>query len=354
VTRAGPGEDAGGGQESAPRNSGSASNARSTDSCYRRAMSAAADDVLVPRSTGEIITDAVALLRRSIATVFPLVLPFCAVHLVVWELAIHLLTQLASLAQTLATADPVTQASVLPRLLAVVGAFAAGYFVQQLASGVATVVGARLWIGQGCSTGEALGTLAARAAALISSSALFLAGVVGLAGLAALLPLGAGLLAVVNDIGVPAVAGPSLAAAVFVVVSVVLALRWYLFNVVVVTERRSFGDALRRSASLTDGRGLPWGQTPRFRLSVLFVMSLVLTSILQLLFVVPRLVFATITGVDAGAVSLGALPAWLLVPFALLEVATNALVVPFVAYLLCGFTLDLRVRYEAVDEAPRP
>lgn len=307
------------------------------------------DALVAPRSTGEIITDAVEALRRSLRVVFPLALPLCAVHLVLWETAVHLLSETAAQIPVIASADAVTQAALLPRLLAMFGAFAASYLVQQVLAGAVTVVGARLAAGRATSFGEAFAATFARGAPLLLTSALFLAGVLVLPTLAALVPLAAALAGVLLDLPPLTAIGGALAPLVFVVLGVGLGLRWYLATVVVMTEGASLGAALARSSALTAPRGLPFAQTPRFRLSVLFVMSLVLTTVIQLLFVVPRLGFAAIAGVDAGAVSVFALPPFLLVPLALVEVATNAIAVPFVALLLCSFTLDLRVRYEGAD-----
>jgi hypothetical protein len=146
--------------------------------------------------------------------------------------------------------------------------------------------------------------------------------------------------------------GVALGVLLALIAFIVLTLRWSLYSVVVVTEGRSLWAALSRSSELTAPRGLPLGETPRFRLSVIFLIGLALAGVLQSLFVVPRLVIAIATGwsfSDGALPGLAALPVWFMVPFGLVEVVTNAAVLPFSAFLLCFFTLDLRVRYEGAD-----
>jgi hypothetical protein len=103
---------------------------------------------------------------------------------------------------------------------------------------------------------------------------------------------------------------------------------------------------------LTASRGLPFAETPRFRLSVLFLIALAISSVLQSLFVVPRLVVAVLTGwsfSDGAFPGLAQLPLWFAVPFGLIEVVTNAAVIPLSGLLLALFMFDLRVRYEAAE-----
>ena len=305
-----------------------------------------------PRTTGEVITDAVDALRRSFAVVFAVSVPFCAVDLVLREFSQALLAQVAARA-SVGGGDPAALLAGLPAMLAAVGAGLGSFMVQQLLAAGVISIGARLADGNEPSVGDALRAIGERGAAVVVTALLFVVLVFGAPALVATVPIvAAALVAFGTDQPLLVLVGAGVGALLALIAVVVLTLRWSLYSAVVVTERRSLWSALRRSSELTAPRGLPFGETPRFRLSVIFLIGLALAGVLQSLFVVPRLAIAVATGwsfSDGALPGLAALPVWFMVPFGLVEVATNAAVLPFSALLVFFFTLDLRVRYEGAD-----
>jgi len=216
--------------------------------------------------------------------------------------------------------------------------------------GAVTVVGEQAFAGRPASAREALARMAARGGPLILTSLLFML-VVGSATMGALLlPTAlAGLVALQMGLVWVLFPGLGLGLLASLIIMLVLTLRWSLYAPTVVCEGRSMFSALARSSALTAPRGLPFFETPRFRLSVMLLIALGISSVLQSLFVVPRLVVAFITGwsfSDGGLPGLTHLPLWFGVPFGLIEVVTNAAVIPLSGVLLALFTFDLRVRYE--------
>lgn len=307
---------------------------------------------VAPRTTGEVITDALDALRRSFKVVFTLGVPFCAVDLVLREFSQSLLARVAARAGE-AGADLGALVASLSTALAAMGAGLGSFVVQQLLTAGVVAVGVQLASGRTPSVGAALRMIADRGAAVVLTALLFLFLVAGLPSMLALVAVGAsaGLAWAVELPGL-IIVGTGIGLLLALVAFIVTTLRWALYSVVVVTEGRSFWSALRRSSELTAPRGLTFAETPRFRLSVLFLIGLALAGVIQSIFIVPRVVIALLTGwsLAQGALpGLAALPVWFMVPFGLVEVVTNAAVVPFSAFLLVFFTLDLRVRYEGAD-----
>lgn len=307
----------------------------------------------LPRSAGEILSDAMAVLRRHFKALVFVALPFCAVDLLLREGGQSALQSLP----TVLMQDPDRiDVDGLLRL----GAAAAGglgliigsaMVLQLLFAGLVALAGSA-WHGQELLLGAALDAMARRGAALILTALLFMV-VVGVIGL---VPVG--LVAALAVVGGPiaALAAGIVAAVVVVVAFIVLTLRWGLYTQTVVLEGRLGPGAFARSAELMAGRGVPLFEGAKFRLSILLLIAFALSGTLQSLFAIPRLAVAAATGwsfVD-GMPPLASMPLWFIIPFGLLEVVTNALVMPFSSVLLTLFYFDLRVRYEALDLAPPP
>jgi hypothetical protein len=307
----------------------------------------------IPRSTGEIITDAVEALRRSFVALLALALPFCAVELVLREFGFHFLSAATRAVTSSRTVGLDQVMALLPSLLSGLGLLLGSFLVQQLLTGGIFAIGVDLWTGERPRIPVALQRLAGRGLPLLASSVFFL-----LAIAVGPLLLGAGVLAIsalvatTLDLTWLPLIGAAHSAFIAIVVFIVLTLRWSLYGVAVVTEGRALVTALRRSAELTAGRGLSFWDTPRLRLGVLFLVALALSSTLQSLFTVPRVVVAFLSGwsfTDGGLPGLASMPPWFVIPFGLVEVLTNAVVAPFSALLVCFFAFDLRVRFEGFD-----
>jgi hypothetical protein len=303
-----------------------------------------------PRTTGEIISDAISVLRRSFGAVFTLALPVCAVDLVLRELSQSFLASITPTLLRSGGASPDELLAAAPRGLAAVGFLLAAFSTQQLLLGGVTVIAEQSFGGRPTSSRAAARRLLSRGAPLLATTLLFLTLVGGAASLTVLVPtVIGGALAVWTELFVLVFLGVGAGLLGCLVVVLLLTLRWYLYAPAVICEGRSWWQALQRSSSLTSSRGLAFDQTPRFRLSVMLLIALGISSVLQSLFVVPRLVVAAATGwsfSDGGLPGLAHLPLWFGVPFGLIEVATNAAVIPFSGLLLALFSFDLRVRYE--------
>jgi hypothetical protein len=303
-----------------------------------------------PRTTGEVISDAVTVLRRHFGVVFSLAVPFCAVDVLLREVSQSFLAGLGPTLLKPGGATPDDLLSALPDLGIVGGFLAAAFATQQVLMGAVTVVGEQAFAGRAASAREALARMAARGGPLILTSLLFMLIVGGVTAMALALPT---VLAAVVALQTGTVwllfVGFGCGLLGSLVVMLVLTLRWSLYAPTVVCEGLSLWSALSRSSALTAPRGLPFIDTPRFRLSVLLLIALGISSVLQSLFVVPRLVVAFVTGwsfSSGGLPGLTHLPLWFAVPFGLIEVVTNAAVIPLSGLLLALFTFDLRVRYE--------
>lgn len=303
-----------------------------------------------PRTTGEVISDAVSVLRRSFPVIFSLAVPFCAVDLLLREVSQSFLVGLGPL---LLKPEGPTRADVvgaLPDLGIVIGFLAAAFATQQLLMGAVTVVGEQAFAGRPASAREALQRLARRGGPLILTSVTFMVVLFGAVMLSFAVPAAAAVaMSVAGGVVWPAFVGLGLGLLGSLVVLLMLTLRWSLYGPAVVCEGRVLFGALSRSSVMTAPRGLPFADTPRFRLSVMLLIALGISSVLQSLFVVPRLVVAFVTGwsfSNGSLPGLSHLPLWFAVPFGLIEVVTNAAVIPLSGLLLALFAFDLRVRYE--------
>jgi hypothetical protein len=306
-----------------------------------------------PRSTGEIISDAVGVLRRSFGVVFSVAVPFCAADLLLREVAQTLLFRANGVLSGGNTDVATLLEQVLPNFLAGFGFFAASFFVQQLLLGAVTAVGEDAFMGRTPTSRGALARVASRGGPLILTGVVFMVAAVALCGVVMAVPTALAAVAAAQ-LGMPALVVPGVIVGIILSFGVllVLTLRWSLYGPVVITEDRWLWGALKRSSALTAPRGLPFFETPRFRLSVLFLIALGISSVLQSLFVAPRLIIAVVTGwsfTDGGMPGLAQLPLWFAVPFGLIEVITNAAVIPLSGLLMALFMFDLRVRYDDGD-----
>jgi hypothetical protein len=311
-------------------------------------MSSLSESQQLPQTTGEIITASVAVLRRRLPLLFALAVPICGLDLVVREFAMAPMSGLSlkdlELARLLERA-PRLGASMLMLLVSLA--------LQQVLAGAVTAVADDDVAGRSSSVVDVLQRVTSRLPTLLGAGALFITALLAVAALAVALPFGAAL-AITVGLGVDPLL-PSLAAVVVAIVGggvvlLVLVLRWWLFGAVAILEEQHgpFG-VLKRAAALSMARGLPFLETPRFRLSVLLLIALGLSSVLQTLFVGPRLVVAVITGwtpIDGALPGLAQLPLYFAVPFGLVEVVTNAVVLPLSAVLVALFAVDLKLRYE--------
>ena len=299
-----------------------------------------------PRGIGELLSDAVALLRRHFAAMYVLALPFCAVDLLAREGGASAFAGLRKIASDPSKLD----VTVVLRLMSQ-GALGLALILFStltltlLAAGV-TRHTASAYEGRKLEARDALSAMAQRGAPLVVTALLFLLPVVGVA----VFVVGVGLLGFLAGeiVGTATMVGASGLAVVLVVV---LGVRWLAYTQPVVLEGLWGPAALTRAAELVAGRGLPFFQGPKFRISVLYVVVLLLSFTLQSLFVLPRLGMAWAHGatVQDGMPPLASLPVWLMLPLGMVEVLTNALFVGFSSILTTLFYFDLRVRFEGLD-----
>jgi hypothetical protein len=305
----------------------------------------------LPRSVGELLSDALGLFRRHFVTMYLLALPFCAGDLLLREASSSATDKLRALLK----GDPssLDVSAVVQGLVAGVGGLGlwlASSVVTTLMAAGLIVLTREAWFGRPLKLADAFGAMLSRGASLVVTSLLFIvillaAAVVPLVVPAVLVAVGGPFLALTFVLAIPAA----------IVGFIFLSLRWGLYAQTAVLEERFGPDAFSRSAALTDARGLPILEGAKFRLSILFIITLVLSFTLQGLFVIPRLVIGSASGwnLEDGLPPLASMPLWFIVPFGLIEVATNALLVPFGSVLVTLFYYDLRVRYEALDlESP--
>lgn len=303
----------------------------------------------MPRSTGEILSDAVSLLRRHFRAFYFVALPFCTVDLLlreggnaVMDAARRQLTGL-ELAQAL---------PVLASLSGALGLIFAALIVGTLLSVALIHMTAEVWAGRPPVPRAALTAMARRGPALVVTSLLFMLTLLLATMVPAVVLVVVG--AVLGTVGV--VFGGVVAMIWVLVIALVLALRWLLYPQTVVVEDRFAAGALSRSTVLMAARGLPFFESPKVRLSLLLLVTLALSATLSSLFAGPRLVWAFATGweLQNGLPPLLGMPLWSVVPLALTEVALQAVIAPLGAVLTTLFYLDLRVRFEGLDLEPPP
>jgi hypothetical protein len=304
-----------------------------------------------PRSTGELVSDAMSLLRRHFKLLFSLALPFCAVDLVVREAGQSMLQKFRNqLEQNPAAIDLDMLLQTVADLSAGVGLLMSSViFVQVLAVGLISLTSSA-WHQRPVVLGDAIQAVVSRGAALIGTTLLWLAAIVSVVAVAVAVIAAAALTGSLPLI----VLASAAAAAVTVGALILLTLRWGVYTQAVVLEGRFGPGALARSTELMAGRGVPFFHSAKLRLSLLFLITFGISGTLQSMFAAPRLLVAFATGwnLSDGLPPLASMPLWFIVPFGMTEVLTNALVVPFSSVLLTLFYLDLRVRYEGIDLEP--
>ncbi len=308
----------------------------------------------VPRTTGEILSDSIALLRRHFKVFYVMALPFCAANVLLSEAAQSAFAVLKNLDPTRAgTGDLVT---VLGSAVGGLGLLFGGQLAVVLASVASTAMASAGWERRVPTVPEALRAVADRGAATVLTTLL-----VTLLLLAAFVPaLAAAVGAVVGFTSgerAAGVAGGVAALALFalgIIGFVFLFLRWSLITPAIVVEGCAGTGALRRSKELTAGRGLPFFAAPKFRVSMLYLVVFAISGPLQSLFALPRLFIAMASGwsIADGLPPLASMPIWFIIPFGLLQVASTTLIIPFSGALMTLFYYDLRVRYEALDLEP--
>lgn len=309
--------------------------------------------LLAPRSIGELLSDAAALLRQRLAPIVVMALPFCVVELLCREGA------QALFARALFLMGP--NGDMAPEQLPEIGGMMAGYSgllfasfaVTQLLGGSAVLASSGALFGQRLTPAQLiLGGLKKAAAVLVTlllwSAALFALAIVLPGVVLGLLVAGAVALSPPAAV-VVGIIGMLLWLAWMVLVIVVLALRWALWLQAVVLEGLSGPRALARSTELMAARGGGFAQSPKFRLSILLLVYMAVASTLQSLFAMPMLIQGVTQQPMFSDVSLWSMPLGWMIPLAALQVATNAILMPFSGVLSTLFYFDLRVRYEGFD-----
>jgi len=303
----------------------------------------------VPRSTGEILSDGIGLLRARFRTFYLLALPFCAAELMLREGGSTVMqTARASMSDGAIDADVLLR--VAASLSVGVGLIMVAFIVQVALSAGVVQLASDAWNNAPPTFASGLRTMTSRAAWLALTTLLF-----SFAFLIWMIP---SLFAVVGAVVLFGLAAQIISMVLMLVWTllgfVVLTLRWGLFTQTVVLEDKAGPSALGRSRELLAGRGMPFFQSARWRLSVLLLVSLAVSGTIQSTFGVPRIIYALTSGWDLtqGLPPLLSMPLYFVVPLALIEVALNAIVVAFGPVLLTLFFYDLRVRYEGLDLEP--
>jgi hypothetical protein len=303
---------------------------------------------LEPKNLGEILSDALGQLRQGFKVYYPLALPFTALALVLREAGSTLFaearTSLGGIGGTPGLDD--VMGGLMPFAIGLIATFASAFVGQILSSGV-SALGERQGRGASISVGAGVGVLARKAIPLVVTGLLTMVATMVLVALPALLMVPA----IWSDSVIVMVLTGLLVAAAAIIIAVLVSLRWSLANTVVVLEDAIGPAALSRSADLMRGRGLPFFETPKFRVSILFLASFAITSTMSSLFAMPRLLIGL--GGDwnlaDGLPPLTSLPLATMLVLAIVEVLTQSLVLPFWGLLIALFYVDLRVRFEAVD-----
>jgi hypothetical protein len=299
---------------------------------------------LVPRSIGEVLSDAAALLRRNLRAFVLVTLPFCAAELAAREAGMTLLgatLKEVAVAGTNGDFDP----AVLFGSRTLVGAacLLASLVTAQILGAGLVGLAARAFVGERAPPPR---SMFARGPAVLVTLLAWLVGMAAGTTAAYLAPAAAAL----AELWIIAIVAGLLAIAVSVVAVVVLGLRWALWPQAVVLEGRAGPRALARSTALMASRGEPFFEGAKFRLSVLYLVYFGVASTLQSLFMIPRVAVALAAGtLMEGPPPLSTLPLVMLVPLAFLEVVTNSLVIPYASVMTTVFYYDARVRGEGFD-----
>lgn len=306
----------------------------------------------VPLSVGELVSDALAELRKHLRVFAVVALPFSAVDLLCREAASSSLDAARNALGTDPSAVQLGEIGTAALTATVgIGLYVGSFMATQLLGAVCVFLAARAWARAPLSLGDGLRGGLRRALPLVVTGLLLT-----LMLIAAETPavIGAVVLIALQDASLAWIAGPFVLAYALAAL-VLITLRFGLFTQTCVLEGHHTLGAFSRSAELVSARGERLFEGPKVRLSLVFLVSMALGFTLQGLFSLPRFLMAGAIGwsvSDAGLPPLTALPLWFGVPFSLVEVATNAVLYPFTSILLTLFYFDLRVRTEAIDLAP--
>lgn len=301
---------------------------------------------LQPRSIGELLTDGLVHLRKTAVQVALLAMPFCVVELVVRDSIFGLLPIL------LEGVTPETPLREAGRTLALLGGAVAGLvlllaFATQLLSVAITTHAAARVFGQQLAPMEVLTSTVKKSLGIIQTTLLWFLAVV----LFGILIPGAVWFAAVflTASTIVGLLASVLWLAWFVIVMILLGLRWAVWPQVFALEGLKGRAALSRSGRLMGPPGVRMSQNPKFRFSLLLLIYFVVQSAVQQLFLLPTM----LRGIDQtppfSDVSLWSMPLLWALPLAFFQVTTNALILPLNGVLSTLFYLDLRVRYEGFD-----
>lgn len=301
---------------------------------------------LVPRGVGELLSDAAALLKRILRPVLVMALPFCVVELVFREGAHALLARVRG---TLGSDGIPSLGELASALVPLGGYFAlvfASFLATQLLGAGAILASSGALFGQRLTPVELLVGGLKKAAPVMYTLLLWVLAIE----LASALPgaLLVGLIVVAPSTPV-ALVGAALWGAWMLLVVIFLGLRWALWPQALVLEGLSGPRALARSTELMAARGGGFAQSPKFRLSVLMLVYLAVASALQSLFAMPTIIKGLTQTPPFSDLSLWSFPIAWIVPLAAVQVATNAIIMPFNGVVTTLFYFDLRVRYEGFD-----
>lgn len=305
-----------------------------------------------PRTVGELLTDGAALLRRRWRSFAIAALPFCVVELVCRD---GLLMVLGTVVQSLAPDQPLAEAGVVLAQKAVyAGAFGAALAVSSwMLALVATLATAEEIRAEASDLRQLFARAFRLAPRLLLTAALFGAVLLVVVFLPPPLLL-VGALAL-DPTPLSVLLAGLLGGVWLVVALVVMGLRFALWPQVLALEDRWGWAALARSVTLMGPRGVPLTRSPKLRLSLILLVYFALQSAVQQLFLLPSLLQGLQhTPPFSGDVSLWALPLFLSIPLAAMQVASNSLLLPLAAVLSTLFYRDLRIRFEGADLDERP
>lgn len=297
----------------------------------------------LPKSLGELFSDATALMRAHLSTVFALSLPFVAVELLLREAASAFFHDV----RRAIGPDPSKASEALAELGGALGIAVALLVASRIAVQMATA--AATLFTRDALTGRVDPPLVVVRRALVfvprvlveEAIFFFLLGVVVVAPAVGILvapfffesPL-AFLLALPVALGWIVVTGIS------------LFLRVLLAPQLIVVEGLAPIAALVRSSRLMRANGETMGERPKFRVSILLLVYWALASSIQGTFLIPVLVIGLMQGLSLTELPppLTAIPLAASIPLALVQVLANAVVLPLAGLLPTLFHADLLVR----------
>lgn len=303
---------------------------------------------LHPRSIGEVLSDAAALLRGRLRPFFAVALPFSAAEMALREGGHGFFSSsLRAILQGAETGD-VDLGGIAPALAAGTSLYLAWLVVSQLLSTAVVRMTADALDGGAPAPRAGLAAIARRGPAVVLTLLIWLL----VLGAAVAAPFAAVVGAAIAELWPVVIIAGVIAVPLAAVAAVLLLLRFAVWLPVVVLEGAAGVTALGRSGRVMASAGEPLVEGPKFRLSVLLLVYFAVAFTLQSLFVLPRLVLGVADGgVLGGVPPLVSLPLPLMVPLGFFEVLTNAVVVPFASIMLTLFYRDALAAREGSDLA---